>query len=111
MTLQLSIDGREVPLEVIRARGKVRRRLTSAQAAIMRQLREVGEIRSFQAGMCVHEARGSCAGAGGKWTGWTGKGKSCCPYAATDGLMAMHRLAARGLAYRDPNELGRWLVP
>lgn len=112
MSLQLTIDGREVPLEVVRARfaNNGAGRLTANQATILRMLAAEGELRSIDAGVIVHANRGAC-GAGAKSDSWTGRGLACCPYAASDGNECLKRMAARGMVYRDPDRPGRWLAP
>lgn len=113
VALQTSIDGREVPLEVVRRRyaGKHNGRRTVNQAMILQALRLYGEIRSVQAGVIVHYNRGHCGfGArGGRVS--NPKAIGCCAYAAIDGLACLKRMAERGLVFRDPDQRGRWLAP
>jgi hypothetical protein len=92
---QITFDGREV---AVAAAPKNAPPLTPAQRAILLHLRAHGHIRSVEAGSYVHAT----------------DPRPCAPdhrrpYASTDGSEAMKRLAARGLAQRDPDVRGRWL--
>lgn len=111
--VQLRFTGEEVPLGVVQRYTRARQPpLTVAQATILRWARERGEIRSVEAGVIMHAARGYC-GHGGRSHDWRGTPRAigCCAYACADGLDALKRLADRGLVYRDPFIPGRWYAP
>lgn len=109
--MQLTIDGREVPHEVValQARQPPRRGLTAVQRAILDTVREAGSIRTVQAGVIAHRHRNSC-GFGARSGSFTGRGIGCCPYAGPDGLAALKRLRRRGLVFRDESQPGRWIA-
>lgn len=100
--MQLTIDGREVPhATVIAAYRNAGHPVSRVQHAVLAMLRDVGEIRSVEAGVLAHGVRGYCS----NWT-VSAKAIGCCRYAATDGSAVMKRMAARGLVYNDRR--GRW---
>lgn len=104
---QLTIDGGEVSSHQAAKRTLP---LNSTQRAIIAKIRDEGSIRSVEAGVFVHTARGQrCARNGGERAGPLGpKAIGCCAYAAADGLSAMQRLEERGLVRRDSP--GRWVA-
>lgn len=109
--MQLTIDGREVPHEVVALQARQPpRKLTVVQRAILDTLREAGSIRTVEAGVIVHRYRNSSCGFGARSGGFTGRGIGCCPYAGPDGLSALNRLRRRGLVFRDENQTGRWIA-
>lgn len=92
--LQLTIDGREVPIEASMSRWHP----THAQGALLALARRPEGVTALQAGIVLHTRRkslgtGSC-GIGAR-TGRNTRG--CCPYAASDGSAALKRLVARGV--------------
>jgi hypothetical protein len=105
---QLTLDGDEVPAEAVVSHRAPP--LTAAQATVMRRVEEWGSIRTVEAGVIAHEARGRCATAGSRWQGFEGGGLACCPYAAVDGLELLNRLMRRGLLRRAA-ERGVWERP
>lgn len=88
---QLNFEGDVVPVVNVPRRAH-NAPLSQGQRAILERLRTEGRIRSVEAGEILAEGR--------PWK---------LRYAATDGSDAMKRLAARGLAQRDPDKPGRWL--
>lgn len=110
--MQLTIDGREVPHSVVLAaqRSASLPRLTDVQHGVLAMVRDIGSIRSVQAGVIAHNVRRRC-GHGVRDATFTGRGIGCCPYAVVDGSAVLRRLEARGLVYRDPAKRGRWLAP
>ncbi len=97
MPAQLTIDGREVPLEQLQA-DAAPAPLSAAQHEVLRTMRAAGAIRSVVAGRIMHAHREhGCARS--RWEPVNGLG--CCRYAAADGRDAMLRLEARGLCRRD----------
>jgi hypothetical protein len=102
---QLQIGGGEVPNDEAARMSRVPP-LTPTQRRIIDLMNERGEIRSVEAGVIVHTARGHC-GFGAK-TGYGSRKQAigCCAYAAADGLSAMHRLEERGLVRKV--KAGRW---
>ncbi|HEY0390992.1 MAG TPA: hypothetical protein VGC63_04720 [Solirubrobacterales bacterium] len=89
---QITLDGREVSMEEARRTSTAGGRLTQAQRLILDTINEKGQIRSVEAGVIVHLARGTKCAKG------VGPSKlACYHYASTDGLSAMKRLAKRGL--------------
>lgn len=76
--------------------------LVESQRAILQHARaNGGVIRSVEAGRIVHAGRNDGEGCYG-WIAMPGTSRreGCCEYAATDGLDAMKRLAAKGLFER-----------
>lgn len=96
-SLQLTIGGREEPIELVADRCAP---LTAAQVAILRLLAERRTITSSEAGRIVHAHRQPpcerCK-------------RGCCGFTSTDGSDALKRLQARGLARRIA--AGRWTAP
>lgn len=90
VALQLTIDGREVPINQCQIG------FTELQRRIIRQARKTG-ITTLEAGLMAHQKRGRCAQTGIKWDTWTGRGRQCCPYCSTDGAQALKRLVNRGV--------------
>lgn len=102
--MQLTIDGREVPHEVVALLARQSpKRLTLVQRTLLDAVREKGAVRSVEAGVIVHRHRTSACPT-------PTRGIGCCRYAGADGLAAMKRLMRRGLVYRDPDRVGRWLA-
>jgi hypothetical protein len=104
---QLTIDGKEIEYQ-----RTVRREppLTDLQREALRYLTMQGQIRSVEAGVMVHSARGHC-GYGAKDDRVGGRRDSrisCCNYAATDGNELMKRLMERGIV-RRVSERGPWV--
>lgn len=89
------------PPTIVSTRG-----LTRTQFAILRHVAEHGAIRSVEAGVILHRARGTYpngrqrCGFGAKG-GVQAGGIGCCAYASADGSMALRRLRERGLLVRD----------
>lgn len=84
--------------------------LNGTQQLILGIIREQGGIRSVQAGVLVHESRGTrccMAGAGADRFKGTPRAMACCAYASSDGLEALKRLEARGLIKRG-KKIGMW---
>lgn len=102
---QLTLDGGEVPLETVA--GESAGPLSEAQQLILRLAGRPEGVRSVEAGVVMHQARGHCASPGARWHNFRGGGIACCPYAPTDGLAALRRLAERGLVRRT-EPLGTW---
>lgn len=82
--------------------------LNATQVRILRVLRRDGVLRSVEAGVLVHQARGHCA-FNTRPNDWPMKGTACCPYAANDGRAAMVRLMERGLVIRGDTQ-GTWIA-
>lgn len=91
--MQLTIDGREVPMSGLRPAP-----LTVAQREILRAMRTTGTIRPLNAGRIMHAHREH-----GCWYCSTG----VCKHASSDGWSALRRLERRGLV-KHPDR-GRWL--
>lgn len=108
---QLTIDGGEVTSRRATATSHGAPPLTAAQNRILHRIREQGYIRSVEAGVFIHEARGKrCArfgGAGQDRFKGTERAISCCAYASADGNSAMKRLADRGFVTRG-KQAGHW---
>jgi hypothetical protein len=101
---QLLIDGGETAHPPFRGR---RRPLNKTHERIMRVIRRDGVIRSVEAGLIVHQERGTCA-FGTHPNQWPMQGMACCPYASSDGRAMMVRLMDRGLVIRGPQQ-GTWI--
>lgn len=86
MSSQLALDGRETPLPL-----SLTRALNETQRELLVLLRDLGELRSAQAGTIVHlrRERPCLRPPAGKL--------GCCRHAASDGAAAMKRLEARRL--------------
>ncbi|HZV74643.1 MAG TPA: hypothetical protein VFF79_13070 [Conexibacter sp.] len=98
--MQLAIDGSEVPMARVRPA-----RVTPAQREILRALRMLGELRSWQAGRILHAHREhGCRQQ--ESASHRGGAETCCGYCSSDGGAAMKRLARRGVVERV--ERGRW---
>ena len=80
--------------------------LSGSQRAILRTIRALGELRSSEAGLMMHGARGWCAPFHAPYAP-TPDRLGCCEYGATDGAAAMRRLERRGLVERVGR--GRWV--
>lgn len=97
------------PPTIVSTRG-----LTNTQFAILRHVAEHGSIRSVEAGVILHRARGTYpngnqrCGSGAKGS-YQASGIGCCAYASADGSMALRRLRDRGLLVRI--DKGRWVTP
>jgi hypothetical protein len=109
---QLTIDGREVEYS---ATIKKPTPLTDLQREILRWLTANGSIRSVEAGVMVHNARGVYPISGNPRCGYgnrryagTDRAIACCGYAGTDGNEAMKRLMRRGLV-RRASDRGPWV--
>lgn len=104
MTLQIDIDGREVPIARTRPA-----KLSPAQREILRTLYRDGSIRAVYAGRLVHAFRVGEAQDVHRFYEWTGDGRrglGCCKYASADGSDALRRLLKRGLVSHPAR--GRW---
>lgn len=95
--------------------------LTATQRQILAHIDRHGSIRSVEAGVIIHRARGDLQFAlhvkqhgterlltSGSWRVRTTLGIGCCQYAATDGLAGMKRLMKRGIVERGPVK-GTWI--
>jgi hypothetical protein len=99
--MQLTLDGREIPLLEASA-PRSTSSLSAVQRALLVYVREHDSITSLQAGRIVHAARGGqCARAIAD-----GKHGACCKWASEDGRAACMRLVKRGLLRRPAP--GRW---
>ena len=97
--MQLTLDGREVPMPEASA-PRSTSALSAVQRAVLVYVRDHGSVTSMQAGRIVHAARGGrCAIA-------EGKQGSCCKWASEDGRALCMRLVKRGLLRRPAP--GRW---
>jgi hypothetical protein len=102
MDLQLTLDGREIPLTDAVAAPRSTSSLSAVQRAVLVYVGEHASITSLQAGRIVHAARGGgCARAIAE-----GKQGGCCKWASEDGRAMCMRLVKRGLL-RRPGP-GRW---
>ena len=95
--MQLGLDGTEVPHPPRRPHA-----LTERQRELLAYIRSHDAVRPLDIGVLMHVGRPdpclSCAlGA-----------DAHCEHASSDGVDALHRLARRGLVYRERR--GRWLA-
>lgn len=91
MSVQLTIDGREVDMRRVAAE----RRLTDRQRTALRMMRDGGAIRTYAAGRIVHADRGWCTH--GERYPARPTGLECCRYGCADGFALMRALEKAGI--------------
>jgi len=113
--LQLTIEGREIPVDHMPANPAHPAPLSASQRAILAHIHAEGAITSTEAGVIVHRFRpwpqaSRVAATGGRCpshgAALSPEAIGCCVYAAADGGAAMKLLARRGLVFRSM--VGLW---